>query len=213
MRQISKKEPIPEFLAFLRKGPHTNWDDIHDGKKFPGLYRKCRDQILIEEQDCISGYTEMPLDSEGNIHIDHFRKKGMNWNPDQTFNWDNFIVDSLDSEYGACHKDKCIKDIADYEKLIDPVKENPHDYFTYLSNGDIVPKNGLCESDIAKAEFTRDSFNLHCEFLRSKRLSIMKLVESYLPIFSKEEILSALSASGFTSVIEYVCDSQDDFVS
>ena len=208
MRHITKKEPIPEFLAFLEKGAHVNWEEIRDGKKYPDLYRKCRDQILIEEQDCISGYTEMPLDSEGNIHIDHFKKKGMSWKPDQTFNWDNFIVDSRDSGYGACYKDKHINSKTDYEKLINPVEEDPRDYFTYLSNGRIVPKKGLGEFGLAKAQFTLDSFNLQCEYLNSKRLSVMKTVEPYLSAFTRVEILKILSSNGFTSVIEYVCESE-----
>lgn len=210
MRHITKGKPIPEFVSFLEKGPHTNWEAIHDKDKFPGLYRKCRDQILIEEQDCMSGYTEMPLDSEGDIHIDHFRKKGMHWKPNQTFNWDNFIVDSRDDTYGACHKDKRISNFADYDKLINPVEEDPHDYFTYLSNGMIVPKDGLSEEDVVKAEFTRDSFNLQCNFLCTKRLSIMRMVESCLSSLTREEILTALSAQGFTSVIEYVCDNNKE---
>lgn len=36
--------------------------------------------------------------------------------------------------------------------------------------------------------------------------SIMRMVESYLSSLTREEILTALSAQGFTSVIEYVCD-------
>nr|WP_321522965.1 retron system putative HNH endonuclease [uncultured Macellibacteroides sp.] len=207
MRHIKKEEPIQAFLDFIHRGSHSNWNDIHDEVNYSGLYRKCRDQILIEEQDCMSGYTEIPLNTEGNIHIDHFKKKGMFMA--ETFNWNNFIVDSLDSGYGACYKDSRISNVSDYDKLINPVEEDPHDYFTYQSNGNIVPKSGLSPSELEKAEFTRATFNLNHVFLRQKRIGIMKMTESYIGEHTKEEIESALANCGFKSVIEYVCNTAE----
>lgn len=58
----------------------------------------------------------------------------------ETFNWNNFIVDSLESGYGACYKDNHISNVSDYNKLINPVEEDPQYYFTYQSNGNMVPK-------------------------------------------------------------------------
>ena len=207
MRHIEKKEPIPEFLSFIRNGPHSNWQDIHDEPSCPGLYRNCRDHILIEEQDCMSGYTEMPLDSEGNIHIDHFKKKGMFIT--ETFNWNNFIVDSLESGYGACYKDNHISNVSDYNKLINPVEEDPQYYLTYQSNGNMVPKSGLTSSELEKAKFTLATFNLNHVFLRQKRLGIMKMAEQYKDTFTKEEIVSALAHCGFKSVVESVCNTAE----
>ena len=207
MRHIKKEEPIPAFLDFLHRGSHSNWNDIHDEVNYPGLYRNCRDQILIDEQDCMSGYTEMPLDREGNIHIDHFKKKGMFMT--ETFNWNNFIVDSLDSGYGACYKDSRISNVSDYNKLINPVEEDPQYYLTYQSNGNMVPKSGLTSSELEKAKFTLATFNLNHVFLRQKRLGIMKMAEQYKDTFTKEEIVSALAHCGFKSVVESVCNTAE----
>ena len=155
----------------------------------------------------MSGYTEMPLDSEGNIHIDHFKKKGMFMA--ETFNWNNFIVDSLDSGYGACYKDSRISNVSDYNKLINPVEEDPQYYLTYQSNGNMVPKSGLTSSELEKAQFTLATFNLNHVFLRQKRLGIMKMAEQYKDTFTKEEIVSALAHCGFKSVVESVCNTAE----
>lgn len=207
MRHIVKNGPIPEFVEFAKE-VHTNWDDIHDGRKYPGLYNKCRDYILKQEQGGVSGYTEIPISENSRIHIDHFRKKSMNWGRNVTFEWDNLVVDVLDNDYGACCKDKHVKDIKDYDMLINPVEEDPHHYFKYLSNGSIVPKDGLSDREKQKALFTIDAFNLEGEYLKNRRLSVMKVVEPYLDYLSKEEILQALGGMGFPSVIEYICDSR-----
>lgn len=92
-----------EALAgFVRRKGLKIWEDYSGGDtESRSHYVKLRDHISINEQDCLSAYTEKPL--EGNIHIDHFRKRSMY--PTLTFCYENLLVDEHNVNYGADHKD------------------------------------------------------------------------------------------------------------
>ena len=87
----------------------VNWDDIHHSKRHPDLYHDCRDTILVCEQNGLGGYTERPLMNASDLHIDHYRKKGMNWPHDVSFDWNNLVVESRNPDYGACYIVRLLK--------------------------------------------------------------------------------------------------------
>jgi uncharacterized protein (TIGR02646 family) len=196
MRRIHKGKPLPEFIEFKRRNPQE-WNEIH----VSGLSTKCRETILVYEQDCQSGYTEMPLDEKDETHIDHYKKKGMQEFSHLMFEWDNFVVDSRDTSYGACHKDKVIKNTTDYNTIFNPVTDDVEMYFHYRGDGEIIPKSEIPDTSVVKVKRTIEVFNLNHRTLKKKRADLIKLIDAY-PSLDDYEIKSALNKCGFKSVVE-----------
>lgn len=198
MRHIDRGEPPMEFQQFVERKSPREWNVF--AKKAHELYRSCRD-ILSEEQGNFSGYTEMPL--KGNVHIDHFKKRSLF--EEKMFDWRNFVVDEKNKSYGADAKDKRVCGKGENEKLINPVEEDPHAFFTYQANGNMVPLMSLSTEDEERARFTIEAFNLNHELLRRKRLDMMRVVESYVAGgLSMTDAMNALKDCGFPSVLEYL---------
>lgn len=193
MRKINRGNPDPAFLKFASQKPVPSW------KNLPSGLRQNITLQLLSEQDGLSGYTEKPI--QENVHIDHFRKQDLF--PKNILDWYNFVVDEHGKYYGEDHKDKNVK-MGDYVKIIDPIQEDPHNFFDYMANGEIIPKKGLSTADEEKAKFTIDIFNLNHESLVDLRMTIMQMVEDckkgkMLP----HDISDCLKDCGFPSVIEY----------
>ena len=193
MRKIDKGAPMSSFSEFVIKHHPAKWEDAKD------VSRTWREYILEYEQHRLSGYTEEPLRLD-NSHIDHFRKQSL-FNT-LIFDWDNFIVDSVDETYGAKYKDKFIKSTVDNEKLINPVIEDASRFFKYELNGKIDVADGLSDNDKERATYTKEAFNLNESSLVERRKVIINtIIDSYTDL-SDEMILEALATEGFTSVIE-----------
>ena len=198
MRHIDRGEPPMEFQQFVEKESPEKWDTFVRGKH--ELYKRCRN-ILSEEQGNLSGYTEMPL--KRNVHIDHFKKRSLFQASE--FDWRNFVVDEKSKPYGADAKDRKICRHEENEKLVNPVEENPHAFFTYQENGNIVPLMSLPEKDKERARSTIEAFNLNHELLRRKRLDMMRVVEEYRGGgLNFEDTREALKDYGFPSVLDYM---------
>lgn len=200
MRQIKKGTPPQEFVDFVKKKKPKDWDCIHlpENQK---VYTICKDRLL-QEQHCLSGYTERVL--KNNIHIDHFKKKDLF--PKLTFVWENLILDEHNSNYGADFKDSNVKK-DDYSFLINPNVENPHEYFTYqLNDGKIIPIKSLSEKCRKKAEFTIKLFNLNSSSLVQQRLDLINMITIFCKdaALDKKDIYMALKNKGFPSVVEFV---------
>lgn len=201
MRHIDRGEPIVEYSHFVTKESPKDWvsDFVHVRHD---LYEKVREK-LKEEQGNISGYTEVPL--KGNIHIDHFKKRSLYPQPDKVFDWYNLVVDEKNRPYGADKKDDTVRSPEENEKLVNPVKENPRDFFTYQANGNIIPLPSLTGSDRERADFTIKTFNLNHESLRRKRMNMMCQVENALTGGLTLEITKAVFKDyGFPSVLDYM---------
>jgi uncharacterized protein (TIGR02646 family) len=203
MKHIVKGNPIAAFVDFVDKEHPTNWDDIRSSKRHPNLSSDCRNHILQSEQCNNGGYTERPLWNEKNLHIDHFRKKGLPWKTDVTFDWNNLIVEDRNPFYGACYKDKYTNSIEDYQLLLNPAVDYPEDFFTYSFNGEIVAKDGLSDNDRQRAEFTISRFNLNHETLRKVRGELITTVLSYGQL-DDDIVRQSLESYGFPTVVEWV---------
>ena len=198
MRHIHRDEPLAEFQRYVEKESPKDWESF--SKEMHELYVTCR-KVLMEEQGNISGYTEMPL--KKNLHIDHFKKQSLF--PRQMFDWRNFVVDEKGKPYGADRKDESIVLREKNEKLINPLEEDPHLFFTYQRNGNLIPVDSLSDKNRERAIFTIEVFGLNHEILRRKRLDMMFLVENYVAGgLSMAEVKSALTECGFPSVLEYM---------
>ena len=197
---------MPQMFAdFLEHTKPTSWDEIHRSERYPNVYIESRRYILELEQNGVSAYTERSLNADSkNMHIDHYRKKGLNWPANQTFVWANLFVDERSNNYGACYKDANTSVISDYDKMIDPASDNPEDFFDYLANGEMIPKAGLSSADKEKAVFTRNRFNLNFASLVEQRRCVLSCVRDFLRGgMTSEDISEALKGMGFPTVVDY----------
>lgn len=196
MRKVNKGVPCEDFEEFNRK-PHANWSET-EGR--PHIWRE---HILKNEQAGMSGYTETPVSLDSS-HIDHFRKQALF--QDYIFRWENYIVDSLDEDYGAKYKDKQISTRDDNLKLINPVEEEAERFFYYEATGKMIPAPGLNDRDKDRALFTIEKFNLNHSSLKERRKLILTLNPESYKGFSCDEILQILSTHGFMSVAQQTVD-------
>ena len=140
MRKINKGDPIPGFNGSTFGKRCNNWVDFHKNHK--DEYEESRLQILIEEQNQLCGYTEVYINDLTDCHIDHYRKKGMF--PQLTFNWNNLIVATKDSSFGANYKDSKYKiKKYEYQNIFNPIEDNVELFFDYTSWGEITPKTSI----------------------------------------------------------------------
>lgn len=197
MRKINKLTPPDSFIRFMKSQP-KEWNEIHTPPYRP-VYEEIQAKILIEEQDCLCGYTELPLDDKG-VHIDHFRKRDLF--PEETFSWNNLIVALKNSTFGADYKDNGYKiSKEEYALLINPATENAEDFFEYSGTGDIRPRTGLPENERLRAEKTITVFNLRHASLKNRRRDLFLLLNQAQGV-TEEVVRSAFSFYGFKSILE-----------
>ncbi len=203
MRKINKGEAPQQFSEYVRKEMPKTWEDFRKCEQHDEVYAACMEQ-LMHEQHGLSGYTEIPVEENANLHIDHFRRRGVFQTPQNCFDWNNLIADEHNPNYGADFKDKHISQKEAYKKLINPVVEDPHYYLTYQTNGQIVAKAELDEKGKERADFTIRMFNLKHPSLVQRREVLIKLVRDYKMCgLTDGEIAESLKEFGFLSVVEY----------
>lgn len=196
MLKINKGEPIPEFVSWVKKNKTTNWEDLPATISF-----NVRSHILKNEQDDLCGYTELPLTMD-NSHIDHFRKRnGMGFEK-LTFDWNNFIVASIDDDFGAKYKDgrksKLTKE--DYNIIFNPVECGMDSFVQYETDGMMTP----IDKNNQRVRRTIEVFNLNDSKLKKERKKILLSVDScYKGGMNDDEIRSWLKKEGFPSVVEW----------
>lgn len=193
MRKLDKGEPAQQFIDFIHRNHPESWEEAKDESP---VWRK---HILEHEQYSLSGYTEAPLHFEKS-HIDHFRKQSLY--PHLIFEWNNYIVDSIDDVYGARHKDNVVHNQTDNEKLINPTVEDAQRFFKYELSGKIVPADGLEEKESDRANYTIAAFNLNEGSLIDRRKRIINMDVRSFEGLSDEDVLAVLLPEGFASVVE-----------
>ena len=155
MFKITKNEPSFFTKAKLKvKQPKIS--SAWDSEEIKDIRHQLRGHILQEEQKLLCAYCEKSIDDNPkNSNIDHFRLKAGHLFPEKTLDYDNLLV-SCNTE-GRCsnYKDKNIKSKDDYDNIINPILEDPDDFFDYLPTGIIVAKDKN-----PRAEFTIDIFQL-----------------------------------------------------
>lgn len=203
MRKIDKNAPIQSFVDFKNANPGSNWIDDFSNPKGSGYqaYIETRLTILLDEQDCLDGYTEIPIEDETYSHIDHFKKRSMF--PTKTFDWDNLVAATKDNDFGANFKDnKSGITKADYNLFFNPVTDLVQDYFYYNERGEVEPNPDLDDESIKmKVLKTIEVFNLQNPILVNRRKTVIQQIKNCATL-SPEEILGAMKNGGFLSVIE-----------
>jgi len=197
MFKIVKSEPS-FFKSAKAKIKKPKVSSAWNSSEIEGIRLKLREHILLEEQNLLCAYCEKQLDSSPkNSNIDHFRLKAGHLFPEKTLNYDNLLVSCNTSSRCSRHKDKHIKSKNDYDNIVNPITENPDDFFGYLITGKIIAINNT-----SKAEFTIKIFQLGQASLNRQRQDIAKTLKNITNL-SLDEVCDILG-NQFCSFIKVV---------
>jgi uncharacterized protein (TIGR02646 family) len=132
--------------------------------------------FLLTEQYGLCCYSELRADLAGlGYHIEHVQPKSLY--PDRTFDYRNLAASALDEKNLASFKANKEETFAGHAKLqqfdatlfISCHESDCQRYFAYLSDGRVVPANGLTSVERDRAIYTIQLLNLDCPFLRNRR--------------------------------------------
>ena len=148
MLKVNKKSEPEEFTKYKSKHKIINWDS------FTAEIKQVLKQYLLEEQEnSCCPYCEMEINLNDS-QIEHIKPKDKF--PKLLADHDNLVACCLESK--RCGNSKANK----WDELfINPVIENPEDYFEYdIKTGEITPifKEG---NRYEKAKYTIDLLNLN----------------------------------------------------
>ncbi len=175
MKRINKSGSPKFFRDFIRRNNPVNWNGIHEIK------HDLREHILKKEQGFQCAYCESAITSDNTkSHIDHYKRK--HFFSELTFDYNNLLVSCNNHNHCASAKDPKVKSRDFYKSLIDPVNEEPSDYFDYQISGKLISLN-------KKAKFTEKTFNLNHSGLKQRRNNISWAVQSYKSSLGLEEVI------------------------
>jgi uncharacterized protein (TIGR02646 family) len=181
MYQIIKNEPI--FFTNAKKKVKSShfvssaWHELGEDEK--GFKTKLREYILLEEQNMLCAYCEQEIESdETSSNTDHFKKR--DWCARETLEYNNLLVSCKNEFHCENIKDKFkFTRCSEFDKMVNPVIENPNNFFDYGIDGDIFAKDGLSVIDKEKAEFTIKVFELNNISLQKDRAKIGESLNFY----------------------------------
>ena len=197
MRRINKGVPIDDFVKYLDKHKPSKWEELNGELRY-----NMRLHILLYEQDCLCGYSEIPLDAENtSSHIDHFVK--CDYDHSKIFDWDNLVVSAIDEDYGGKYKDNTYKiKQNEYAQIFNPVFEDMAPYIEYSGDGSIVPKSNIQDSESIKVLKTIEVFNLNSPSLKNKRRDLLCYLNDCSGL-KKEDIMQNFRSFGFVSLVNW----------
>lgn len=161
----------PEFLIhFKKKNSPKSWVDYNDGT----IKREIKDYILKNEQNKYCPYCEKAIYELNESHIEHIKPR------------DRFpqLFQEYTNLLASCNgKDSCgnWKENNYSEEFINPVIDNPEEYFTFdIASGYIVPKcKSKADAKYKRAEYTIQILNLNCYTLTEARKNLIIILEVY----------------------------------
>ena len=197
MRRINKGDPFDDFVKYLDKHKPSKWEELNGELRY-----NMRLHILLYEQDCLCGYSEIPLDAENtSSHIDHFVKR--DYDHSKIFDWDNLVVSAIDEDYGGKYKDNTYKiKQNEYAQIFNPTKDDMGQYIEYLRDGRIAPRDGIQDAINDKILKTIEVFNLNCRSLKNRRKQLLIELDSCSGL-PKEELKHTFEKNGFISLINW----------
>ncbi|EHO2961345.1 TIGR02646 family protein [Salmonella enterica] len=139
---------------------------------------------LLNEQYQLCCYAEVRADLRGlGYHIEHVENKSQH--PERTFDYQNLGASALDSANGLRQYGKNAfgghsqgkSQSVDMAKFIHCHIPDCFRYFAYLSDGRIVPADGLNAPEMENAQYTIDLLNLNSGFLQTERRNHWKELE------------------------------------
>lgn len=197
MRRINKGVPFDDFVKYLDKHKPSKWEELNGELRY-----NMRLHILLYEQDCLCGYSEIPLDAENtSSHIDHFVKR--DYDHSKIFDWNNLVVSAIDEDYGGKFKDNTYKiKQNEYAQIFNPTKDDMGQYIEYLRDGRIAPRDGIQDAINDKILKTIEVFNLNCRSLKNRRKQLLIELDSCSGL-PKEELKHTFEKNGFISLINW----------
>jgi uncharacterized protein (TIGR02646 family) len=204
LRNLIRSTNSPECLSEYTAGL-DNWE------KVTGPDKKLIWKSIYTMQGKYCAYCECAL-LDNKKHIEHFVQKGRD--NSKTFDWYNL--------FGSCrYNDRCgvYKDKQKYNPsdLIKADRDQPENYFSFLTDGSIRPMAGLSHQDNIKAKETIRVFKLDDQLKHIRYSFIFPFIETaeflfdlvdqisedeWLKLFNEE--LESLSDSPFYSAIKSV---------
>lgn len=136
-------------------------------------------QSLLDEQYQLCCYSELRADQEGlGYHIEHVENKSQN--PTRTFDYTNLAASALDSAndlsafkaqsqeiFGGHASGK--QSHVDLTRLVTCHQIDCRRYFAYVSDGRVVPAQGLNALEQDRAQYTIATLNLNSPYLITRR--------------------------------------------
>lgn len=183
MRQL-KRGPAPDELEKYRHGRDT-WDALSSKHK----------EAIWGALDLMQGelcaYCECRLEADRR-HIEHFCPRSR-W-PQGTFTWSNLLGSCNRSDSCGHFKDSSAAPPYECRELVDPVNDDPDDFFIIRDTGRIDARHTLSASDAARAELSLRVFNLNLDEGRGGR-SLCAARARVLEFYLRRErgVLEALS--------------------
>ncbi len=136
-------------------------------------------QCLLDEQFQLCCYSELRADEEGlGYHIEHVENKSQN--PARTFDYTNLAASALNSAndlqpfkaqgnevFGGHASGK--QQAVDMTRFVSCHQPDCQRFFSYLSDGRVVPARGISAQDADKADYTITLLNLNSPYLITRR--------------------------------------------
>ncbi len=141
------------------------------------VYQRKLMRLLLDEQHYLCAYSEVSLapDAEDNLgaHIEHVQPK--THYPHRTFDYHNMVTSALSSQalkdrskanrFGGHVKGSSYDDA----KFVSCLQSDCASFFSYLSDGRVVPADTLSPADKERVQYTIDILNLNSPYLVNKR--------------------------------------------
>lgn len=193
------KNTFSEFNKYKKQVKHPKekrgWDEFAKTKE--GIKFELRMHILEKEQHGCCAYCGCYINNpKDNANIDHFKTR--NLFPEKTLDYDNLLVSCKSLKNCSSYKDANINNDGKnrdktYCNIINPVEDDPEEYFEYHIGGEIYAKSGKLKE---KAENTIRLFNLKETDFRRK-IIYRKMLELFqcTPDISLEMALSIIKCS------------------
>ncbi|MCY1282497.1 hypothetical protein D9M68_676520 [compost metagenome] len=147
-------------------------------------YKNSVINYLLVEQYKLCCYSELRADLDGlGYHIEHVENKSQH--PQRTFDYTNLAASALSSDsltnfvatqptaqqpqsiFGGHAPGK--QSGVDMQRFVSPHQFDCARFFAYLSDGRIVPANGLNNTDSDRAQYTVNLLNLNSPYLLTQR--------------------------------------------
>ncbi|ECE6743252.1 TIGR02646 family protein [Salmonella enterica subsp. salamae] len=184
MRHVIKTRRGTDALLTANENPPQDSDQ--STRRWRNFRRDKADlmTLLLNEQYHLCCYSEIRADLRGlGYHIEHVENKSQQ--PGRTFDYQNLAASALDSEnglhqfginaFGGHSRGK--QEAVDMAKFIHCHMSDCSRYFAYLSDGRIVPADGLNAQEMENAQYTIDLLNLNSGFLQTERRNYWEELE------------------------------------
>ncbi|GAB3394356.1 HNH endonuclease family protein [Azotobacter armeniacus] len=131
---------------------------------------------LLTEQYQLCCYSELRADQQGlGYHIEHVENKSQH--PQRTFDYTNLAASALRSADLGLVQPQAVfgghaagkQQAVDMRRFVSPHQADCARFFAYLSDGRIVPADGLDNTDADCAQYTIDLLNLNSPYLLTQR--------------------------------------------